>query len=224
MGKPDTTGTYQPGPVLRAIIRRLTASFFALTLLTAPQLASAGPVYSFGGHSYFLTNGLSSWTGAQVQAVSLGGNLVTINDVAEQNFLVSTFLSGADATTKSYWIGINDQASEGVFVWASGEPVTYTNWEVGEPNNYVNAFAVNGEDFGVINWTPAQENRGSVGSWNDVPDIGINGSLNGPLPLLGIVEVAPSAVPEIDPAGMGSVLALVTGGLGLLERRRLKVA
>jgi len=29
-------------------------------------------------------------------------------------------------------------------------------------------------------------------------------------------------VPEIDPAGMGSVLALVTGALGLLERRRLK--
>jgi hypothetical protein len=32
-----------------------------------------------------------------------------------------------------------------------------------------------------------------------------------------------AAVPEIDPAGMGSVLALVTGALGLLERRRLKV-
>jgi hypothetical protein len=30
------------------------------------------------------------------------------------------------------------------------------------------------------------------------------------------------AVPEIDPAGMGSVLALVTGTLGLLERRRQK--
>ena len=29
-------------------------------------------------------------------------------------------------------------------------------------------------------------------------------------------------VPEIDPAGMGSVLALITGALGLLERRRLK--
>ena len=33
-----------------------------------------------------------------------------------------------------------------------------------------------------------------------------------------------TAVPEIDPAGIGSVLALVTGALGLLERRRLKTA
>ncbi|NBV47181.1 MAG: PEP-CTERM sorting domain-containing protein [Planctomycetia bacterium] len=35
-------------------------------------------------------------------------------------------------------------------------------------------------------------------------------------------RLAGSGVPEIDPAGLGSVLALVTGALGLLERRRLK--
>jgi len=34
----------------------------------------------------------------------------------------------------------------------------------------------------------------------------------------------PSAVPEIDPTSLGSVLALVLGSLGLLERRRLKAA
>ena len=33
---------------------------------------------------------------------------------------------------------------------------------------------------------------------------------------------SPSGVPEIDPTGMGSVAALLTGALGLLERRRLK--
>ncbi len=38
------------------------------------------------------------------------------------------------------------------------------------------------------------------------------------------VNVSPSAVPEIDPAGMGSVLAVVAGALGLLERRRLRAA
>ena len=31
---------------------------------------------------------------------------------------------------------------------------------------------------------------------------------------------ASTPVPEIDPAGLGSVLALVTGALGPLERRR----
>jgi len=53
-----------------------------------------------------------------------------------------------------------------------------------------------------------------------------SGSPDFPLHLYGVSPelVVPGAVPEIDPAGIGSVLALVTGALGLLERRRLKTA
>jgi hypothetical protein len=36
------------------------------------------------------------------------------------------------------------------------------------------------------------------------------------------LTVAGTSVSEIDPAGMGSVFALVAWALGLLERRRLK--
>jgi len=36
--------------------------------------------------------------------------------------------------------------------------------------------------------------------------------------------VSAAAVPEIDPAGVGSVLALVAGSLGMLERRRRRMA
>lgn len=43
-------------------------------------------------------------------------------------------------------------------------------------------------------------------------------SLSGSSLVLNLQSSAP--VPEIDPAGLGSVLALVTGTLGLLERRR----
>jgi hypothetical protein len=39
-----------------------------------------------------------------------------------------------------------------------------------------------------------------------------------------ISDASASSVPEIDPAGLGSVLALLGGVLGLVERRRLKVA
>lgn len=38
------------------------------------------------------------------------------------------------------------------------------------------------------------------------------------------ISYSPAAVPEIDPNSIGSVLALVLGSLGLLERRRLKAA
>ena len=36
----------------------------------------------------------------------------------------------------------------------------------------------------------------------------------------GFVGFSPVSVPEIDPTGVGSVLAMIGGGLGLLERRR----
>ena len=37
-------------------------------------------------------------------------------------------------------------------------------------------------------------------------------------------RLASPSVPEVDPNSLGSVLALVLGSLGLLERRRLKAA
>jgi hypothetical protein len=39
-----------------------------------------------------------------------------------------------------------------------------------------------------------------------------------------VSALSPSSVPEIDPNSLGSVLALVLGSLGLLERRRLNAA
>jgi hypothetical protein len=42
--------------------------------------------------------------------------------------------------------------------------------------------------------------------------------------VIGSVAGPPSSVPEIDPNSIGSVLALVLGSMGLLERRRLKAA
>ena len=39
-----------------------------------------------------------------------------------------------------------------------------------------------------------------------------------------LLQIGSSAVPEIDPNSLGSVLALVLGSLGLLERRRRKTA
>jgi hypothetical protein len=59
---------------------------------------------------------------------------VTINDAAEQTWVFATFGSygGVD---RSLWIGLTDAGHEGTFTWVSGEPVTYTNWLPGQPDN-----------------------------------------------------------------------------------------
>jgi hypothetical protein len=63
-------------------------------------------------------------------------------------------------------------------------------------------------------------------SGNDitVEAAGVNTVAGGSIAVGEYVAPSPSSVPEIDPNSLGSVLALVLGSLGLLERRRLKTA
>ena len=94
----------------------------------------AGPITNpANGHAYFLL-APASWTAAEASAVAMGGHLVTINDAAENEF-VRTAVLAFDGADRRGWIGLNDVKVEGTFTWKSGEPVTFTNWSGGEPNN-----------------------------------------------------------------------------------------
>jgi Ca2+-binding RTX toxin-like protein len=104
--------------------------------------------FEYNGSKYLLT-GPGTWQQAQYQARSLGGNLVTVNNQAEQDWLVSTF-----GGSEQLWIGLTDEVTEGQFRWASGETSTFTNWFPGEPNN------VGNEDYVGMNFDGA-------GKWND---------------------------------------------------------
>ncbi len=109
------------------------------------------------GHTYHQLSG-SSWTDAENSAQVLGGHLVTIGDQAEHDWLVQNFhnYQGVDI---DLWTGFNDVATEGTFVWSSGQPVTFTNWDVGEPNN-----GAGGEDFCAL------RKNNPLAFWNDLAD------------------------------------------------------
>ena len=100
---------------------------------------------------YRLTTGAKTWEAAQAEALSLGGNLVTINNAAEEAQLKANF-----GTTEQFWIGLTDRDSEGTFEWVNGEAVLYTNWAPGEPNDFGT-----GEDYAQINFGPNRQ-------WNDL--------------------------------------------------------
>jgi len=102
-----------------------------LSLLTVPGARAAvlaGPLTNAANaHTYYLLSS-NTWTASEAEAVGLGGHLVTINDAAENQWVLNTFFPLTGAFYASLWIGLNDAANEGQFVWASGEPVTFTYW------------------------------------------------------------------------------------------------
>ena len=138
-------------------MKKATLTFFAILFIFtvfAPRNAHA--VMIFDGHWYeaiFVESG--NWNDAQAEAVALGGNLVTINNENEQNWLHSNF----DSSIR-YWIGFTDFGHEADWQWISGEPVTCTHWLDGEPNNHIGL-----EHFAAMNY-PIEVTPGG-GFWND---------------------------------------------------------
>lgn len=50
----------------------------------------------------------------------------------------SFFFLCTGAFSTNFWMDGSDQITEGLWVWASTmETIRYTNWEQGEPNNYI---------------------------------------------------------------------------------------
>ena len=87
--------------------------------------------------------------------------MVTIDDATEDDWLYTT-LRTINPGSK-WWIGLNDRAIEGDFVWSDGTPVGYTNWNSSEPNN-----AGGNEDCGQLNRFN-ENNSNEPGTWNDEP-------------------------------------------------------
>ncbi len=86
-------------------------------------------IRSRNGRGYTVTETAVSWQTAQAQAQALGGNLASINDEGENNWVNQTF-SGYG----NLWIGLNDEAPKGAFSWVAGDPVAYTNWNTSQPD------------------------------------------------------------------------------------------
>jgi hypothetical protein len=182
---------------------------------------------------------VTDYLNANKFAVDNGGWLWSVNSAQEMNFVIDAFLparaqylaafqtpAGFNGTPDgNFYIGFNDSeyfgASEGNFQWINGDPVTYTNWANGEPNNVGTDADPNGEDYAEI-W----ELEGAR-TWNDDNDrgSGLNGlPRTGRLPAGGnmaVVEFAPLPPPahlEVDPAtGFARIVSDLTTPITLFS-------
>lgn len=122
------------------------------------------PLTQLGSKKYYL--GIffkANWYKAEQYCRFHGMHLASINREDEQKDLeehIESFGMGHE----HFWTSGTDQAEEGKFFWMStGKPVTYENWNAGEPNNFRYE---NGEEEHCLElW-----NRDGKGlRWNDTP-------------------------------------------------------
>ena len=153
------------------------------------------------GHLYYLLS-RNSWTGAEEEAQSLGGHLVTINDISENTFVYTTFATYGDVQ-RVLWIGLFQPSGSpepaGGWAWVSGEPIGFVNWIDHEPNNN----SARGPQNWAMIWPPGVSELVSPyghAKWNDYWDLptAVDAPLAGlALGLYGVVEVLPS-VPHLS--------------------------
>jgi hypothetical protein len=92
---------------------------------------------SYGGHTYLFCVEHLNWFEAASSCQAVGYDLVTINDAAENEWVVDTGITIAPSTDfqeGSWWAGATDAGQEGVWTWISGQPNTFQTFAPGEPN------------------------------------------------------------------------------------------
>jgi hypothetical protein len=175
----------------------------ALAMLTAPHSVSAGLITYTLNNYPSLQNG---WT--------VSGHITTSGAIGNTNITAwdYTFTDGSTTYTGSSTTG-------GFIQNALGVGATETGFSISQPQGELMLVADNSYS-NLMLWSRNQNTyKGVAGGakWDVNPSSLVSGGV-------WTIATAPAPVPEIDPAGIGSVLALVSGALALLERHRLKVA
>ena len=107
------------------VFRLSEASVPPVPKMPMPNPMEAWVVNPVNGHAYKKIR-CRSWKDAHATATAEGAHLVSINDEAEQKWLVETF------GEEPFLIGLTYVANQTEWRWTSGEPVTYTNWALQE--------------------------------------------------------------------------------------------
>jgi cysteine-rich repeat protein len=82
-------------------------------------------------HCYLAIDDNINWPAANADCLNRGGHLATISSFQE-NQAVSSINVG------QVWLGLNDQGTEGRFVWSDREPLAFSRFRSHEPNNAPN--------------------------------------------------------------------------------------
>ena len=109
-------------------MKKLLLTFTLLLLGSYYILAQTIYSFTYNGNNYDIVKEKLSWEDAAAYAVNLGGHLIHINNLEEQNAIYDTIVNGAqisdsyttvaDGGAIAYiWIGATDKNTEDDWIW-----------------------------------------------------------------------------------------------------------
>ncbi|MEP0829083.1 MAG: T9SS type A sorting domain-containing protein [bacterium] len=123
------------------------------------------------GHWYSVIPTGMLWDQAVQEAESFSvdgkqGYLATITSQTENDFIMNNVLVGINNSSvlDQYWLG--GQLTENGWVWLTGEPFQFTNWDGGEPSGDGPILGIWGLTITGANHTGEER---QPGHWNDLP-------------------------------------------------------
>ena len=90
----------------------------------------------YNGHIYALFTDRCNWFEAVARCENMGGNLLTITEEEEKEF-VATYLLEKLQSGATVWLGM--YLVDNQWHWITGEQFEYSNWGTGEPTNTAGA-------------------------------------------------------------------------------------
>lgn len=148
---------------MKYLILILVAFAAALGSASAQQPAQPKPpigvpadAKQFNGKWYRVYLERLPWNRAKERCVAVGGQFAIVPDESTWAFIKS--LSPADL-----WLGGTDEATEGIWKWVDGTPLTFTAWLGAGPDNS------GGNENYIVTRTKG---------WNDVPKHGNFGAFH----------------------------------------------
>ena len=116
---------------------------------------------SLNGHTYRVYDCKTTWEAAKEQCEEWGGHLATITNSAEQNAVLGL----VQDIDKPCWIGAyRASSSASTYQWVTGESMSYTNWDDGEPSM---SSGSNAELYVGMYANDTDTQYSTTGKWND---------------------------------------------------------
>ncbi|HLK91351.1 MAG TPA: C-type lectin domain-containing protein [Polyangia bacterium] len=124
-------------------------------------------------HCYWVHVTTTDWTSAESTCESEGGTLATVLSSQENMFVLQVLLqANAVPMMNVAWLGANDgkqsndKTGPGQYAWVTGEPWSYTNWHMGQPDGSCSCMLAN--PCSCDHWLA----MGSDGTWYDRAEAG----------------------------------------------------